>query len=136
MLPKILKCDPCQYFSKYISQLLYCINLTELNSTVYNFFTKPYVPGSIMLASRWELWWKGLFQYQSSKIFLTNREINCFFSYGKPYLFPYIFSHIYNGKSSLKLWAKVTISASIVERAIYIYRFGWHKTGQYENVMT
>ena len=98
LLPRIIKGNPCQYFSKYISQLLYCINLTELDSTFYNFLTKPYGLSSIMLTSRCELWWQGILQYQISSIVLMNKDINTCFSYGKSYCFYKIFSHIYKGK--------------------------------------
>ena len=98
ILLNIFKVDPCQYFSKYIPQLIYCINLTYLDSTLYNFLTKPYGISSIMLDSRCELWWQGLFQDQSSSIVLINREINFRFLYGKPYLFSKRSSNIYHGK--------------------------------------
>ena len=98
LLPKMLKVDPCQSFSKYISQFIYCINLKDIDSTFNNFLTKPYGLSSIIIASKCELWVQGLFQDQSSIIVLMNRDINCCLSYGKFYWFSKIFSHIYHGK--------------------------------------
>ena len=95
LLPEILKGDPCQYFSKYISQFFYCINLTELNSTFYHFLTKPYDLISIMLSSRCEMRWQGIFQDQSSRIFLVNIYINCVSNMVIPTGFPiYLFISI------------------------------------------
>ena len=88
ILLNIFKVDPCQYFSKYIPQLIYCINLTHLDSTLYNFLTKPYGISRIMLDSRFELWWQGLCKYQSSLIVLTNRKIIIFSPMGSPTDFP------------------------------------------------
>ena len=129
ILPKILKGNPCQSFSKYISQLLYCINLTELDSTFYNFLTKPYGLISIMLSLGVELWWRGIFQDQSFSIAIVNRDIDFCLSYGKLYWFSKRFRHVYYGGESLQLWAKATISSSVVRRAIFLRSFDSHKTG-------
>ena len=62
----------------------------------YNLPKKPYGLSSIILASMCELWWQGIFQYQSSIIVLINRKIKCCFSYGDFYCFPKRFSRTYH----------------------------------------
>ena len=123
LLPKIIKGDPCQSFSKYISQLLYCINISEIDSTFYNFPTKPFGIINIMFALRYLLWWQGFWKYQRSRIFLMIRYINRSFFYGKPCWFYNIFSHIHQGKNSLQFLSEATISNSIVKRAFSVCRW-------------
>ena len=132
LLLKIIKGDPFQSFSKYITQLIYCINLTDLDSTFYNFLTKPYGLIIIMLSFGCELWWRGIFQDQSFSIATVNRGIDFCLSYGKLYWFSKIFRHVYYGGGSLQLWAKAKISSSVVRRAVFLRSFDSHKTGKSE----
>ena len=98
LLPEILIVDPCQYFSKYTSQFIYCINITELDSVFYNFPTKPYGLISIMLSSRCELWWQGICQDQSSRIVLMNIDIIIFILWEVLLLFQEIYSCLSRGE--------------------------------------
>ena len=135
LLPEILIVDPCRYFSKYKSQFIYCINITELDSVFYNLLTKPYGLISIMLSSRCEMLWQGIFQDQSSRIVLMNRDIDIFSPMGSPIAFPRYLVISITRNNYLQLWAKAKHSASIVKRGVSVCIFYCHKTGQYENVI-
>ena len=136
LLPKIIKGDPYQSFGKYISQLLYCINITELDSTFYNFLPKPYGISIVMISLRCEMWEQVICQDQSSSILFMNRGINYFFNMVSPTAFQRDLVISITGNNSLPLWAKAKFSASILERDVSVCSFDYHSTDQSKYLMT
>ena len=131
----MIKVDPCKSCSKYISRFLYCINLKDIDSVFYNFLTKPY--GIIRIVFLWGVncGWKVIAKIKFPALYLWIETLIVVSPMAIPTYFLTDLVISITGNSYLKLWAKSTISAYIVERDVSVCNFDCHKTGQSENVI-